>query len=151
MSLQYLISNLLFFSNYPFSLQGNAFPVGGAHFDPVTNLIVPIELGSIMIDPISEQPVTIMGVTIDEISGDVVPIGGMTYDDPSVPILFYDQFTEVRFIFIFIFNEQSKIICQTFSGTLNVLRYLWCKSIFNISLHFVCIFLGMLYEYSIMN
>ena len=73
---------------------GNAYPVGGTHIDPVTNLIVPIEIGSLMID-ITEQPVTIMGITIDEISGDVVPIGGMTLIEPSVPMLLYDSFTEI--------------------------------------------------------
>ena len=73
---------------------GNVYPIGGTHSDPVTNLIVPIEFGSLMID-ITEQPVTIMGITIDENSGDVVPIGGMTLEEPSVPVLLYDSFTEI--------------------------------------------------------
>lgn len=48
---------------------GVAYPVAGTHTDPVTGLPVPIEIGSVMIDPDSEQPVVIVDVTIDPDSG----------------------------------------------------------------------------------
>ena len=48
---------------------GALLPVGGSHVDPVTRLPVAIEVGSMMIDPVSSQVVPIMAVTLDERSG----------------------------------------------------------------------------------
>lgn len=79
----------------PFCLSGNAYPVGGTHVDPVTNLPVPIELGAVFIDRGINQAVPVMGVTIDGQSGEALPVGGMTIDEPSTPILLYEPFTEM--------------------------------------------------------
>ena len=48
---------------------GVAYPVAGTHTDPVTGLPVAIELGSMMIDPSSEQPVPVLAVAIDPEEG----------------------------------------------------------------------------------
>lgn len=90
------VNGILYCFLFCFVSVGNAFPVGGTHTDPVTNLPVPIELGSLCIDRIALQPIPIMGVTIDEYSGDVIPVGGMTIDEPITPILLYDTFTEIH-------------------------------------------------------
>ena len=77
---------------------GNAYPVGGCHFDPVTNLPIAIELGSTMIDSVTEQPVPIIGVTLDPTTGAVIPVGGTVLEDLEsplpIPVLLYDSFTE---------------------------------------------------------
>lgn len=77
---------------------GNAYPVGGCHDDPVTNLPIAIELGSTMIDTVTEQPVPIMGVTLDPATGMVIPVGGIIIEDPQspipIPVLLYDEFVE---------------------------------------------------------
>ena len=78
-----------------FLVLGNAYPVGGTHIDPVTNLPIPIELGSTFVDRVTLQPVPIMAITIDELSGEAIPVGGMTLDEPSAPVLLYDSFTEM--------------------------------------------------------
>lgn len=75
---------------------GNAYPVGGTHTDPITNLPVPIELGSLCMDRITHHPVPVMGVTLDEVDGHVIPVGGMTLDEPSVPVLLYDTFNDMH-------------------------------------------------------
>ena len=46
------------------------------------------------VEPVSLNPIPIMGITIDALSGDVLPIGGMTLDEPSTPILLYNNFTD---------------------------------------------------------
>ena len=48
---------------------GVAYPVAGTHTDPVTGLPVPIEIGAVMIDPSSEQPVPVLSVAIDPETG----------------------------------------------------------------------------------
>ena len=50
---------------------GVAYPVAGTHTDPVTGLPVAIELGSMMIDPSSEQPVPVLAVAIDPEEGKI--------------------------------------------------------------------------------
>ena len=59
-----------------FYIKGNAFPVGGTHIDPVTDLPIPIELGSMFVDSVSQQPVPVMAITIDEVTGDAIAVGG---------------------------------------------------------------------------
>lgn len=65
---------------------GALLPIGGTHIDPVTGMPTPIEVGSLMVDPNSEQPVPILAVTLDpetgqslvtgtEHDGDIVGIG----------------------------------------------------------------------------
>ena len=51
-------------------------PIGGTHIDPVSNLPIPIELGSMILDPSTSLPVPILGVTIDASSGRIKPVGG---------------------------------------------------------------------------
>lgn len=48
-----------------------------------------------MIDPLTEQPVPIIGVTIDPNTGAVIPVGGTDYKSPqAAPILLYDSFVD---------------------------------------------------------
>ena len=79
-------------------IAGNAYPVGGCHIDPVTNLPVAIELGSVMIDSVTHLPVPIIGVTLDPITGAVIPVGGTVLEDlespVAIPVLLYDSFVE---------------------------------------------------------
>ena len=51
---------------------GALLPVGGSHIDPITRLPVAIEIGSMMIDPVSSKVVPIMAVALDEHSGKLV-------------------------------------------------------------------------------
>ena len=48
---------------------GAILPIGSTHIDPVTGLPTAIEVGSLMVDPTSEQPVPILSVTLDPESG----------------------------------------------------------------------------------
>ena len=48
---------------------GTVLPVAGSHTDPITGLPVAIEVGSLMVDPIAEQPVPILAVTLDPRTG----------------------------------------------------------------------------------
>ena len=48
---------------------GAVLPVAGTHTDPVTGLPVAIEIGSMMVDPISEQPVPILALALDQNTG----------------------------------------------------------------------------------
>ena len=50
--------------------------VGGTHKDPITNLLVPIELGAMMLDSETDIPVPILSVSFDPITALVIPIGG---------------------------------------------------------------------------
>ena len=56
--------------------------------------MIPIEIGSLFVDPILLTPVPIIGITISNITGDVVPIGGMIRDDSPFPVLLYDNFID---------------------------------------------------------
>lgn len=51
-------------------------PIGGTHIDPVSNLPIPIELGSMIFDPVTSLPVPILSVTIDASTCMVKPVGG---------------------------------------------------------------------------
>lgn len=44
-------------------------PLGGTHIDPVTRLPVPIEIGSLMNDEKSNQPVPILSVALNSATG----------------------------------------------------------------------------------
>ena len=46
---------------------------GGTHISPVTRLLTPIELGSLMTEPQSERPFPIIGVSLDN-KGVVIPV-----------------------------------------------------------------------------
>lgn len=46
---------------------------GGTHISPVTRLLTPIELGSLMTEPQSERPFPIIGVSLDT-KGVVIPV-----------------------------------------------------------------------------
>lgn len=48
---------------------GALLPIGGTHIDPVTGMPTPIEVGSLMVDPNSEQPVPILAVALDPETG----------------------------------------------------------------------------------
>ena len=48
---------------------GALLPVGGTHIDAVSGLPSPIEIGSLMVDPNSEQPVPILAVSLDQETG----------------------------------------------------------------------------------
>ena len=61
--------------------------VGGVHNDPVTGLLIPIEIGGMMRDVSSDFIVPIVGVRIDA-TGRVVPIGGCS--SQGKPILLGD-------------------------------------------------------------
>lgn len=53
-------------------------PIGSTYIDPVSNLPVPIELGSMILDPVTSLPVPVLSVTIDTSTGRIIPVGGST-------------------------------------------------------------------------
>ncbi|XP_064629300.1 uncharacterized protein LOC135488587 [Lineus longissimus] len=67
---------------------GLLYPVGGCHKDPITGLLVAIDIGSMMEDPVTGNVCQILGVTIDENSGKVIPVGELPkeigHDEPLV-------------------------------------------------------------------
>ena len=73
-------------------------PLGGTYTDPVSNLPAPIELGSMLLDPVTNSPCVIIGVTIDSITGRVRPVGGSMEGNSSSAsqkmILIGDKVTE---------------------------------------------------------
>ncbi len=53
-------------------------PIGSTCSDPVTGLLVPIQIGAITIDSHTMKPVPILGIDIHPQTGKIVPIGGST-------------------------------------------------------------------------
>ena len=65
---------------------GALLPVGGTHIDAVSGLPSPIEIGSLMVDPNSEQPVPILAVSLDQETGNLIKPMKMTFLDHSLSL-----------------------------------------------------------------